>query len=170
MKFVHSELKGRGVIADEDFKKGAYVLEYKYNDSFTLKERKDREAEYATNEEGCYILDVQLPEGKGWLCLDATRNLNCWGRYLNHSITPNLKMFTALMIRGKWRVGFYALRDIKKGAELVYDYGEQKKPPAWLQRRPPKIKVHTSCVVKLLLAHSLHIIICTYEANHTSTQ
>ena len=34
-----------------------------------------------------------------------------------------------LLIRGEWRVGFYAIVDIKEGTELLYDYGQQPNPP-----------------------------------------
>ena len=133
--------KGRSVIADEDIKAGEFVAEYKYSQSYKIKEKKQRDEEYATNTEGCYVLEVQLPDDKGWLCLDATRNINCWGRYINHSATPNLKMWRPMMIRGKWRVGFLALRDIQKGEELTYDYGKQKNPPHWMSRKPLKVQM-----------------------------
>lgn len=133
------EDRGRGVIAGECIKAGEFVAEYKYSDSYSFKERRQREEEYATNREGCYILDVQLPDGRGWWCLDATRNMHCWGRYINHSATPNLKMWRPMMIRKKWRVGFIALRDIPKGEELTYHYGKQKNPPAWMSRKQLKV-------------------------------
>lgn len=139
LDLVVTEDKGRGVIALEAIKKDDYVLEYKYSECYSKRERAAKEEEYSLNSEGCYILDAQLPQGKGWICLDATRNVNCWSRYINHSIKPNLKLFRPLMIRGKWRVGFVATRDIKEGEALSYDYGQQKKAPTWLKRRPHKV-------------------------------
>lgn len=84
---------------------------------------------------GELCIDVQLPQKKGWLCLDATRNHNCWGRYINHSAQPNLKMFKPLCMDDRWRVAFLAIRDIKEGEELAYDYGQQKDKPNWMRKR-----------------------------------
>ena len=134
--------RGRGVIAEEDIKAGEFVVEYKYNECYKAREKKSREKEYVTNTEGCYILEVQLPDGKGWLCLDATRNMSCWGRYINHSATPNLKMWKPLLMRGKWRVGFLAMRDIQKGEELTYNYGKQKNPPDWMNKNLLKVRTY----------------------------
>jgi hypothetical protein len=60
-----------------------------------------RVAEYKANDEGCFILEVQLPGGQWW-CLDATRNLSSWGRYINHSHLKcaNIKMYKPLLVRG----------------------------------------------------------------------
>ncbi len=140
MEFICTEDKGRGVAAGENIEKQEYIVEYKYNESYPLKERKEREEEYIVNGEGCFILEVQLPNDRGWMCLDATRNPECWARHINHSATPNLKMFRPAMVRGKWRVGFTALRDIKKGEELTYDYGRQKNQPDWMSRKKRNVK------------------------------
>lgn len=132
---ISSEDKGRGVAADEDITKGEFVVEYKYSESYSIKEKDKWEKEYIQNEEGCYVLEVQLPDSLGWYCLDATRNPNSWGRYINHAAKPNLKMHRPVKVRDRWRVGFLALCDIKKGEELTYDYGRQKNAPDWLQIR-----------------------------------
>lgn len=129
------EDRGRGVVAEEKIAASEFVVEYKYSESYPPKEKAKRDHEYIANNEGCYILEAQLPENKGWLCMDATRNLNCWGRYINHSVHPNLKKNRPLMVRGKWRVGFTAIHDIQIGEELTYDYGKQPNPPLWLARK-----------------------------------
>ena len=100
------KVKGRGVTAVEDITKGTYVCEYKYMSCYPLKEKKVVEQEYATNGEGCYILEV-VAGGKR-LCLDATDCLESWGRHINHlpRRQANIKMFRPLMVRGKWRVAF----------------------------------------------------------------
>ena len=151
MAFIDSKEKGRGIITNEDIKKGDFVVEYKYNESYAKKLRPEKEQEYIINNEGCYILDVQLPSDKGWICLDATRNVHSWGRYMNHSATPNLKMQPAVMIRGKWRVGFTALFDIKKGEELLYDYGRQKDPPDWMKRKVVQLAIKCMLILPLTL-------------------
>ena len=52
--------------------KGLYVLEFE-GEVYPRKSRRAREREYASNEEGCYILDAQTREG--WICIDSTRRL-----------------------------------------------------------------------------------------------
>lgn len=143
LEFIDAKEKGRGVITIQDIQKGSYVAEYKYDESFGVKDRAKKDKEYAGNHEGCYILEAQLPNHQGWICLDATRNINSWGRYFNHSpaASANLKMHAPLMINSKWRVAFLAMRDINKGEELLYDYGQQSHPPDWMKGRS---KVRTS--------------------------
>ena len=41
-----------------------------------------------------------------------------------------------LFIRGKWRVGFTAARDLHAGDELTWDYGCPPKGIEWLGQRP----------------------------------
>lgn len=71
------------------------------------------------------------------MCLDATSNLNSWGRYIKHSPArvSNVKMYRPLWIKDKWRVALLAHRDIAAGEELGYDYGQEKGIPDWMRRR-----------------------------------
>lgn len=71
--------KGRGVFAAAPISKGAYITEYK-GDVYPRAELSARCRDYARNEEGSYVLEVQLPDGQGWACIDATRRYNTWGR------------------------------------------------------------------------------------------
>ena len=150
LELIETNERGEGVITNEDIEKGEFVVEYKYNEAYSQKQWKARQDEYAMNNEGCYVLEAQLPMDKGWICLDATRNTNSWGRYINHSATPNLKPHNPVMVRGKWRVGFVALRDIQKGEELFYDYGHQRNAPDWMKKRKV-IQVANVCM--LILHH-----------------
>ncbi len=84
LEVVEVEGTGLGVVAGENILKHQFVCEYKYSLSYGREERASHEQEYAINEEGCYVLEVQLPTGK-WLCLDANRNYNSFGRLINHS-------------------------------------------------------------------------------------
>ncbi|CAL1708430.1 unnamed protein product [Somion occarium] len=45
-------------------------------------------------------------------------------RYFNHSVTPNV-LANTLVVNGEHRIAFYAARDIKKGEELLFNYGDQ---------------------------------------------
>ena len=101
---------------------------------YTRTDREKWEREYTINGEGCYVLEVLLSTGK-WLCLDATRNFKSYGRLINHSrqALANLRSHTPLLVRGKWRVGLYASRDIEKGEELSYDYGDQPNKPKFMK-------------------------------------
>ena len=136
MKFIEFDKeKGRGVVADEDIEEGEFVVEYKYSESYKPKVKPKKDRDYIKSNMGCFILEVQLPHDKGWLCLDATLNINCWGRYINHSTEPNLKIWKPMKVRDKWRVGFTAVRFIKKGEELRYNYGKQKNAPEWMKKQ-----------------------------------
>ena len=80
--------------------------------------------------------------------VDATRKLNQFGCYINHTRHGiNIKPHPPLLGREKYRVGFYSLKDIQKGEELFYDYNDSDADHLWLktvivdglpQVRPPK--------------------------------
>lgn len=70
---------GRGVRAGEKIKKGEFVCEYKYDEQYPRRERAERAEEHAVNEDGSFVLEVQIPGGK-WFCLDATSNPESWAR------------------------------------------------------------------------------------------
>ncbi len=134
LEVVEVEGKGLGVVAGEKILKHQFVCEYKYSLSYGREERASHEQEYAINEEGCYVLEVQLPTGK-WLCLDANRNYNSFGRLINHSRPASvcLRLHSPLYMRGKRRVGLYSCRDIEKGEELSFDYGDQPHKPDFMK-------------------------------------
>jgi hypothetical protein len=125
-----------GVLADEDIEKGSFVVEYKAYKTYPTSERKKHDEEYATNGEGCFILEVQTPKGQ-WLCVDATRNVDSWARFINHGsgLRANLKMHV-VQVNNEWRVALLAKVSIQKGCELFYDYGKQKDPPYWMKAKP----------------------------------
>ena len=79
--------------------------------------------EYNKNEEGCYIITSKHPVGYlTKLCWNATRHFHQIGRSINHAQNPNALLTQPLHVRGKWRVGFLAARDINVGDEVVWDY------------------------------------------------
>ncbi len=129
--------KGRGVVLKEPVKASHFVLEYKTSSVYPRAERAAHEDEYAANDEGCMIFEVQTPHG--WMCLDATRRHTTTGRLLNHApCSPaTLRPFNALLIEGKWRVGMLAAKDLPAGTELTLDYGCAPEGQEWLFRRGP---------------------------------
>ena len=53
---------------------------------------------------------------------------------INHAPTHfNLKPGRPLYLRGKWRVGMLAVRDIANGDELTYDYGVRSEK--WMKKK-----------------------------------
>ena len=72
-------------------------------------------------------------EGRWW-CFDATRRLNQFGRYMNH--TPG-SMANATpvprLLEGRLRVGFIATKYIQAGEEITWDYGVRGE--LWLSRQ-----------------------------------
>ena len=116
---------GRGVVARERIQKGAYVCEYKTSSVFPAKSVEE-DARHAQNTSGMYIMETtfEVKRGSGRLCFDATDRLHHPGRFINHVAKgANVKPAKPQFIRGKWRVGFLAIRDIPEGEELAFDYG-----------------------------------------------
>ncbi|CAI8030360.1 hypothetical protein GBAR_LOCUS17216, partial [Geodia barretti] len=76
------------------------------------------------------------------MCLDATRSYNSVGRLLNHAprTTATLTPYKPLSIRGVWRVGFTATKELMPGTELTWDYGCCPGGLEWLKRRPARAK------------------------------
>ncbi|XP_068616903.1 N-lysine methyltransferase KMT5A-A-like [Brachionichthys hirsutus] len=124
MQIKHIEGKGRGIFAVSGFKKGAFVVEY-HGDLLEPDEAKTREARYAEEPQtGCYMYYFHY-QSKAY-CVDATKETNRLGRLINHSKAGNCH--TRLHpIDGTPRLILVASRDIKRGEELSYDYGDRSK-------------------------------------------
>ncbi|KAK6267455.1 hypothetical protein QUC31_011615 [Theobroma cacao] len=115
MKLVQTEKCGAGIVADEDIKHGEFVIEYvgEVIDDKTCEERlwnmKHR------GETNFYLCEINRD-----MVIDATYKGNK-SRYINHSCCPNTEM-QKWIIDGETRIGIFAMRDIKKGEHLTYDY------------------------------------------------
>ncbi|KDP29530.1 hypothetical protein JCGZ_19243 [Jatropha curcas] len=115
MKLVQTEKCGAGIVADEDIKRGEFVIEYvgEVIDDKTCEERlwnmKHR------GETNFYLCEINRD-----MVIDATYKGNK-SRYINHSCSPNTEM-QKWIIDGETRIGIFATRDIKKGEHLTYDY------------------------------------------------
>lgn len=96
---------GKGLFAMEAIPKGACIIEY------IGKEIKKEDQENAT---GKYLFET----GKGKM-IDGNIKENI-ARYINHSCAPNCEADGP-----EGRVFISALKSIKAGEELTYDYGEE---------------------------------------------
>lgn len=105
-----SAIHGRGVYARADIPKGTRLIEY------TGEHISNAEADRRYDDEKAeqhhtflFILDERT-------CIDAARGGNI-SRYINHSCDPNCVAW----IEGS-HIWIDALRDIRRGEELAYDY------------------------------------------------
>ncbi|XP_007905991.1 N-lysine methyltransferase KMT5A isoform X2 [Callorhinchus milii] len=127
--------KGRGVKATQDFKRGEFVVEY-HGDLIEFTDAKKREAQYAQDPStGCYM--YYFRHLSKTYCVDATKETARLGRLINHSKNGNCQ--TKLHdIAGRPHLILVALRDIKNGEELLYDYGDRSRASVaahpWLKR------------------------------------
>lgn len=119
-------ISSRGVFATGHIHKGEWLCEYR-GLVYPLSELEKYIQEYDLNGEGSYIVTSKYPvKGSTRLCWDATRRMNQYGRFLNHAKHPNASLTPPKHVRGKWRIGFIAVRDIEPGHEVVWDYGVGK--------------------------------------------
>lgn len=125
LEVVEFPLKGRGVVTTQEFRKGEFVVEY-VGDLLNGKEAREREEVYAQDpSKGCYMYYFACG-GERW-CLDGTAESGYLGRLVNHSrLTPNL-VTRAVMVAGAPHLVLVAARDLPKGVELLYDYGDRSK-------------------------------------------
>ena len=118
-----SDKVGYGLFAEEKISEGSYVGEYT-----GIVRRNDRRYFEPLNNY-CYEYPVDDEIGRSFV-IDATQgNLT---RFINHSSKPNLKP-VHVFYDGYYHLIFIALREIQKGEELSYDYGESY----WYLREPP---------------------------------
>ena len=96
---------GLGLFTLRNFKKGEYLIDYT-GELITTDEADERGGRYLFEVNSKWTID-----GKG------RENL---ARYINHSCRPNCEP----EIQGK-RIKIFALRNIKEGEELHYDYGQE---------------------------------------------
>ncbi len=105
-----SEIKGVGVFAIRDIKKGTRIF---YGDSEKLVWLEKRKIEKLPEEIRKFYKDFCVFRGDLCGCPKNFNNLTVsW--YLNHSKDPNVVC--------DQNYDFFALRDIKKGEELTVDY------------------------------------------------
>jgi uncharacterized protein len=118
------EFKEYGLFADQNLKEGAYICEY----TGTVRKYKRR-----LDKKNSYCFEYKIgDERKSHLTIDA-KEMGNYARFINHSETPNLEPFAAL-VNGIIHIILRAKQPISKGTELTYNYG----PKYWQKREKPR--------------------------------
>lgn len=99
---------GLGLFAMEPIKKGDFVIEYK-GERISTEEADSRGTKYL------FEIDDK------WTIDGSDRKLANNSRYFNHSCKPNCEA----EINEDDVVSFFALRNIREGGELTFDYGKE---------------------------------------------
>ncbi|MFA6476088.1 MAG: SET domain-containing protein [Candidatus Paceibacterota bacterium] len=102
---VKRSLAGLGIFAGEDIPKGACLMEY-FGRTLEPKEEYTINSKYLFEINSKKTIDGSIRENKA--------------RYFNHSCRPNAE---ADIVKG--HVYIMSLRKIKKGEEVLYDYGKE---------------------------------------------
>jgi SET domain-containing protein len=116
-KVKKSKIHGSGVFATQSIKKNTHIIEY-IGEKITKKEgdkRSEKRIKKYLNSKktgSVYIFELNTRYD-----IDGSPKYNK-ARYINHSCSPNCEVE---IIRGK--IWIVAIKNIKKGDELSYDYG-----------------------------------------------
>jgi len=111
-----SRIHGRGVFAARQIRKGTRIIEYvgeRVTHAEADRRYEDRPAD--DNHTFLFIVDART-------VIDAGVDGNA-ARYINHSCSPNCETVTE-----KRRIFIEAIRTIRAGEELSYDYQIQREP------------------------------------------
>ncbi|KAK1361420.1 histone-lysine N-methyltransferase ASHH2-like [Heracleum sosnowskyi] len=115
LKCFRSGKKGRGLQLLEDIREGQFLIEY-VGEVLDMHAYEARQKEYALKgHKHFYFMTLNGSE-----VIDACIKGNL-GRFINHSCEPNCRT-EKWMVNGEVCIGLFALRDIKKGEEMTFDY------------------------------------------------
>lgn len=107
--------KGYGLQSEEDIPKGRFLIEY-VGEVLDMHAYEARQREYAVKgHKHFYFMTLNGSE-----VIDACAKGNL-GRFINHSCEPNCRT-EKWMVNGEVCIGLFAMRDIKKGEEVTFDY------------------------------------------------
>lgn len=107
--------KGYGLQVLEDISEGQFLIEY-VGEVLDLRSYEARQKDYASKgHKHFYFMTLNGNE-----VIDASAKGNL-GRFVNHSCDPNCRT-EKWVVNGEICVGLFALRNIKKGEELTFDY------------------------------------------------
>ena len=108
-KVKKSKIDNLGIYAARDIKAGTRIIYYK--GKIITKKETEKNPKY-DNDKAIYLFNLNKRYD-----LDGDFKYNT-ARLINHSCNPNCEVFGTGL-----KVWVYAIRDIKKGEELTYDYG-----------------------------------------------
>ncbi|CAI9115513.1 OLC1v1016428C1 [Oldenlandia corymbosa var. corymbosa] len=115
LKSIKCGKKGYGLQLLEDVSEGKFLIEY-VGEVLDMHAYESRQKEYALKgHRHFYFMTLNGSE-----VIDASAKGNL-GRFINHSCEPNCRT-EKWMVNGEVCVGIFALRDIKKGEEVTFDY------------------------------------------------
>ncbi|KAE8647263.1 histone-lysine N-methyltransferase ASHH2 isoform X1 [Cucumis sativus] len=115
LQWLRCGKKGYGLQLLEDISKGQFLIEY-VGEVLDMHAYEARQKEYALNgHRHFYFMTLNGSE-----VIDACGKGNL-GRFINHSCDPNCRT-EKWMVNGEICIGLFALRDIKKGEEVTFDY------------------------------------------------
>eukprot|EP00268_Persea_americana_P038767 TRINITY_DN38397_c0_g1_i2.p1 TRINITY_DN38397_c0_g1~~TRINITY_DN38397_c0_g1_i2.p1 ORF type:complete len:2316 (+),score=492.02 TRINITY_DN38397_c0_g1_i2:357-6950(+) len=114
-KWFRCGKKGYGLQLQEDVSQGSFLIEY-VGEVLDLHAYEARQREYALRgQKHFYFMTLNGSE-----VIDACVKGNL-GRFINHSCDPNCRT-EKWMVNGEVCIGLFAIRDIKKGEEVTFDY------------------------------------------------
>ncbi|KAJ1958657.1 hypothetical protein IWQ62_004864 [Dispira parvispora] len=115
VKVVKTQLKGYGLVAEQDLERGQFVMEY-IGEVVSKSQFLKRTAIY--EQENCehhYFMSLKNDE-----VIDATRK-GCIARFVNHSCAPNCEV-QKWVVGSQFRMGIFTTRPIPKDTEITFDY------------------------------------------------
>ncbi|XP_043714929.1 uncharacterized protein LOC122663308 [Telopea speciosissima] len=114
-KWFRCGKKGYGLQLLEDVSDGQFLIEY-VGEVLDLHAYEARQRTYASQgQKHFYFMTLNGSE-----IIDACAKGNL-GRFINHSCEPNCRT-EKWMVNGEVCIGLFAIRDIKKGEEVTFDY------------------------------------------------
>ncbi|KAL3634790.1 hypothetical protein CASFOL_021844 [Castilleja foliolosa] len=115
LKWFRCGKKGFGIQALDNISHGQFLIEY-VGEVLGIRPYEERQKEYALQgHKHFYFMTLNGSE-----VIDACAKGNL-GRFINHSCDPNCRT-EKWMVKGEVCVGLFAVRDIKKGEEVTFDY------------------------------------------------
>ena len=108
-KIKKSKIDKNGLYANRDIKQGTRIIEYKGK---IISIRQSEVDSKFDNEKAIYLFNINKRYD-----LDGDFKFNT-ARLINHSCDPNCEVFGSGL-----KVWVFAMKNIKKGEELSYDYG-----------------------------------------------
>ncbi|KAF0932185.1 hypothetical protein E2562_008716 [Oryza meyeriana var. granulata] len=115
LAWFYTGKKGYGLQLNEDVSEGRFLIEY-VGEVLDITAYESRQRYYASKgQKHFYFMALN-----GGEVIDACTKGNL-GRFINHSCSPNCRT-EKWMVNGEVCIGIFAMRNIKKGEELTFDY------------------------------------------------